>query len=186
MSDRPEPKEVPFDTPPALVAPPSYLHHTIEVDEGEGFDLDLSVYNIGYRCAGLGFYVVGEAVSNHYIGADFVEAAFGDYEDIEAAFSERDMGGATVYEGRLWPDTPFGEAPPWAIPAGLTLRPPFLIKTTGLKRWSERFWEPRRIYLTLCLTALSPGRTSAEVWIVPPDNPTEGVILQLDLHIKPV
>ncbi len=186
MSVFTEPEEISGELPPSFATAPSELHRRIQLVEGSRIDLNLTLYNTGTASVGLAVYVVGDAVSNSYVTAGMVRAFSDSFtRALEAPLQHRRHQGDFIFEAHLWEQMPGGGPPESIILPGLTLPPPFLCHDPQEVALSERHWGPRAVHVHLRLFAVSAGSAEAEIWIVPPSAPTEGIIITLDLDISP-
>lgn len=183
---KPRPEEVGYDVPPALTISPDDQRHNFRVNEGESFNIKVSLFNTGHASVGLALYITGDAVSGSFVRPGIVEADFaGLMEPLEADLLWGRISEEYVLEARLWEKPPGGAPPPPIVPAGLTIAPPFLYRDLHERAWAMSHWQHRLIGLSITLVADSAGHTELELWAVPPENPTEGVMITAGLTILP-
>lgn len=178
-------REVAADTPPALALDPDRTEHRIEARVGEQIMVDLTLYNTGGPGVGLAVYLTGEAIHGDFVMPGMATAEWSDLDQpLEAPFEHRRMQGEFLLEARLW-DIPFEGAPPNNyVPAGLNIPPPFFYIQERERDFAADYWDDRAIEMVLGMNAVRAGQCQIEVWVVPPENPSEGVVLTLILEIE--
>jgi hypothetical protein len=178
-------REVSVEVPPALALDPDRASDFIAASVGEQIVVDLSLYNTGGPGVGLAVFLTGEAIHGDFIAPGMATAEWAALEDpLEAPFEHRRMQGEFMLEARLW-DVPFEGAPPDNfVPAGLNIPPPFFYTNERERDFAADHWDDRAVEVVLEFNALKVGQCELEVWIVPPENPSEGVVLNLVLEIS--
>lgn len=189
MSDAPErrePTDVGIDVPPCLVVDPRQQRHLFRVGEDGPVELDVELYNIGRATSEIIVYVVGDAVSNHYLHlAGELEAHCGAFFDpLEASLRLSRVEGAQVLEGHLF-EFGRGGPKPKVYPAGLTLAPPFQFRKRSDARWARSWWADKVIELWIGLEAASAGWSSFDIFFVPVENRAGACSINVELDVVP-
>ncbi len=178
--------EVSEEIPPAFTLDPARAVERIEARVGELVTIDVTLFNTGCPAVGLAVYLTGEAINGDFVAPGMASAEWAELEQpIEAPFGHRRMQGEFVLEAHIW-DIPYEGAPPMNyVPAGLTIPPPYFFRDPEENEAACDHWDERMVEMVLGITALKAGQSTLEVWIVPPENPQEGVLWSIVLEVFP-
>ena len=170
-------QEVGYDVLPALAIASGDRDLSFEVAQGAEMSVVLRLFNTGHASRGLALCVTGSAVDDGVIEPILAEADLPNLmEPLKADMKFGLMFDGLVLEGRIWEHPVDGEFSE-LIPAGLDVAPPFLFKDPVAKQASLDHWRHRTVGLKLDFLCTKEGQSDFELWVVPPENPTDGGVL---------